>query len=106
MEFLEKNYEWLEERVKSLGDTYIVFDLPGQIELYTNHYSLKNIIRKLTKSGHINLTAIHIIDGICLTDTTKFISTLLLSLTASTGMEMPMLNVLNKINLLADFPRL
>ena len=60
----------------------------------------------MTKTGRINLAAIHIIDGICLTDATKFISTLLLSMTASIGMEMPMLNVINKINLLAEFPKL
>ncbi|CAI2374140.1 unnamed protein product [Moneuplotes crassus] len=106
MEFLEENYEWFEERIKSLGNKYLIFDLPGQIELYTNHFSLRNIIQKLTKSGKINLAAIHIVDGICLTDATKFISTVLLCMNASIGMEMPMIHVLNKINLLADFPRL
>ena len=32
-------------------DDYILFDLPGQVELSTNHPSVKNIIRKLSKSG-------------------------------------------------------
>lgn len=35
MEYLEKNLEWLEEVVEELGDDpYVIFDLPGQIELY------------------------------------------------------------------------
>jgi GPN-loop GTPase len=52
MEYLEENYDWLEERLKELGsDAYVVFDLPGQVELSTNHDSLKRIIQKLTKSG-------------------------------------------------------
>jgi GTPase SAR1 family protein len=52
MEYLEENYDWLEERLKELGhDAYVVFDLPGQVELSTNHESLKRIIQKLTKSG-------------------------------------------------------
>jgi GTPase SAR1 family protein len=52
MEYLEQNYDWLEERLKELGkDAYVVFDLPGQVELSTNHESLKKIVEKLTKSG-------------------------------------------------------
>ena len=38
--------------MKELGkDAYALFDLPGQVELTTNHDSLKGILRKLTKSG-------------------------------------------------------
>lgn len=52
MEYLEANYDWLEERLKELDrDDYVLFDLPGQVELSTNHPSVKNIIRKLTKGG-------------------------------------------------------
>lgn len=52
MEYLEANYDWLEDRLKELDkEDYILFDLPGQVELSTNHPSVKNIIRKLTKSG-------------------------------------------------------
>lgn len=52
MEYLEANYDWLEDRLKELGtDAYVLFDLPGQVELSTNHESLKRIIEKLGKSG-------------------------------------------------------
>ena len=52
MEYLEANYDWLEDRLKELGkDAYVLFDLPGQVELSTNHNSLKHIIEKLGKSG-------------------------------------------------------
>lgn len=52
MEYLEANYDWLEDRLKELGDdVYILFDLPGQVELSTNHESVQHIIRRLTKSG-------------------------------------------------------
>lgn len=53
LEYLEQNYDWLLERLTALSsDTYIVFDLPGQVELSTNHSSLKNIVNKLIKSGY------------------------------------------------------
>jgi GPN-loop GTPase len=52
MEYLEANYDWLEDRLKELGDeAYVLFDLPGQVEISTNHESVKRIIRRLTKSG-------------------------------------------------------
>ena len=52
MEYLEANFDWLEEGLKALGkDAYVLFDLPGQVELSTNHESLKHIVESLTKSG-------------------------------------------------------
>ena len=52
MEYLAANYDWLEERLMELGtDAYVVFDLPGQVELSTNHDSLKTIVGKITQSG-------------------------------------------------------
>lgn len=52
MEYLEANFDWLEEGLNALGkDAYVVFDLPGQVELSTNHDSLKRIVSRLTKLG-------------------------------------------------------
>lgn len=52
IEYLEENFDWLDEKLGALGkDAYVVFDLPGQVELSTNHESLKNIIKRLSKSG-------------------------------------------------------
>jgi GPN-loop GTPase len=52
MEYLEVNYDWLEDRLKELGkDSYVLFDLPGQVELSTNHDSLKRVLQRLSKSG-------------------------------------------------------
>jgi GTPase SAR1 family protein len=52
MEYLEANFDWLEEELKKLHDeTWVVFDLPGQVELSTNHDSLKNIVVRLSKIG-------------------------------------------------------
>lgn len=52
MEYLDANFDWLEARLKELGpDAYVLFDVPGQVELSTNHESLKNIVQRLTKIG-------------------------------------------------------
>ena len=52
MEYLDENFDWLEERLRELGpEAYVLFDLPGQVELSTNHESLKRIVGKLVKFG-------------------------------------------------------
>lgn len=49
LEELEHNFEWLAEGLKELEGDYILFDCPGQVELYTHHNSLRNIFMKLQK---------------------------------------------------------
>jgi GPN-loop GTPase len=50
MEHLEANLDWLEEKLAGLGkDAYVLFDLPGQVELSTVHESLKKIVKRLVK---------------------------------------------------------
>ncbi|KAJ7507121.1 hypothetical protein B0H11DRAFT_1849658 [Mycena galericulata] len=103
MEYLEANYDWLEERLKELGkDAYVLFDLPGQVELSTNHDSLKNIVGKLTKSG-FRLAAVHLCDAHYVTDASKYISVLLLSLRTMLHLELPHINVLSKVDLIAQY---
>ncbi|KAG7449075.1 uncharacterized protein BT62DRAFT_1002624 [Guyanagaster necrorhizus] len=103
MEYLEANYDWLEDRLKELGkDAYVLFDLPGQVELSTNHESVKRIIEWLTKGG-FRLAAIHLCDAHYITDASKYVSVLLLSLRAMLHLELPHVNVLSKIDLISQY---
>lgn len=52
LEELEHNMDWLEAGLKELGDDYVLFDCPGQVELYTHHTSLRNIFYRLQKLGY------------------------------------------------------
>jgi GPN-loop GTPase len=47
MQFLEDNIDWLVEKICNKKCSYFLIDMPGQVELYTNHSSLKNIINML-----------------------------------------------------------
>ena len=49
MEYLEKNMDWLKDQLAKYEDHYILFDCPGQVELYTHHNSVRNILATLTK---------------------------------------------------------
>ncbi|KAJ5423263.1 hypothetical protein N7491_008479 [Penicillium cf. griseofulvum] len=79
LEELENNFDWLENGLKELGDDYILFDCPGQVELFTHHASLRNIFYKIQKMG-IRLIVIHLVDSYTLTLPSMYISALLLSL--------------------------
>ncbi len=52
LEEVEQNADWLEERLAALKDDYVLFDCPGQVELFTHHDSLRRIFHRLTKSGY------------------------------------------------------
>ena len=64
-EYLEANVDWLVDRLDEIlspvdaedqaennldriGE-YVIFDTPGQVELWTNHDSFKKVIEQLTK---------------------------------------------------------
>ena len=48
MEYLEVNFDWLEGWLKELGVDAYVFDLPGQVELSTNH---EKVVKRQTKNA-------------------------------------------------------
>ncbi|KAJ4466308.1 cytoplasmic protein [Lentinula aciculospora] len=110
MEYLEKNFDWLEGRLaelgkedSELGDVYVLFDLPGQVELSTNHESVKRIVDMLRSKCEFRLAAVHLCDAHYVTDAAKYISVLLLSLRTMLQLELPHINVLSKIDLLGNY---
>lgn len=53
LEELEENFAWFEEQLASrLGDDYVLFDCPGQVELFTHHGSLRGIFARVEKLGY------------------------------------------------------
>ncbi|CAO1619482.1 unnamed protein product [Sympodiomycopsis kandeliae] len=104
MEYLEKNIDWLINRLEAITDanSYVVFDLPGQVELSTNHGSLSKVIKTLEKRLDFRLVAVHLLDSSHILDIHKYISLLLLSLRAMLTMELPHINVLSKVDLLGQ----
>ena len=119
MEYLEANFDWLEARLNDLGrDAYVLFDIPGQVELGTIHASLKHIVQKLSKLGFrvrvsfvcpvretdpMQLVTVHLCDAHYVTDPAKYVSVLLLSLRTMLQLELPHINVLSKIDILSQY---
>ncbi|KAB0792320.1 hypothetical protein PPYR_14279 [Photinus pyralis] len=99
MEYLEENYDWLLVKLRALKDSYLIFDMPGQVELYTHHCAIKTVFGKLQEIGY-HLCVVHVVDSHYCSDPTKFISTLLLSLSTMLQIGLPHVNVLSKADLL------
>ncbi|KAM0916942.1 hypothetical protein ACQ4PT_009933 [Festuca glaucescens] len=93
MDYLEKNIDWLEEKLKPLieaecrlpfsstilqlfvvtADHYLLFDFPGQLELFSLHTNARNIINKLIKKLNLRLTAVHLVDAHLCCDPGKYL---------------------------------
>ncbi|KAJ3124786.1 GPN-loop GTPase 2 [Nowakowskiella sp. JEL0407] len=101
MEYLEENLDWLLKKLDTL-DKYILFDCPGQVELYTHHSSMKNILEILIKKDY-RICTVHLIDAHYCTDAFKYISAVMLSLQSMIQLETPHINVLSKVDLIEQF---
>ena len=80
--------------------------MPGQVELYTNHDSLKNIIKILHERVGMQCCATHLVDCSYLMDAHKYLSACVLSMSAKIGFEdAPMINIISKMDLLKKLGR-
>ncbi|KAJ9613008.1 hypothetical protein H2200_002949 [Cladophialophora chaetospira] len=102
---LDSGSGWFEEGLKRLGEDYLLFDCPGQVEIFTHHGSLRRVVARLEKMGY-RFVVVNLIDSYALTLPSLYISTLLLSLRTMLQLDLTHVNVLTKIDNLNKFPRL
>uniref|UniRef100_A0A0D9Z712 GPN-loop GTPase 3 n=1 Tax=Oryza glumipatula TaxID=40148 RepID=A0A0D9Z712_9ORYZ len=103
MEHLEDNLDdWLDEQLDGyLDDDYLVFDCPGQIELFTHVPVLRNFVEHL-KRKNFNVCAVYFLDSQFVSDVTKYISGCMASLSAMIQLELPHINILSKMDLVSN----
>mmetsp|Transcript_2273 Transcript_2273/g.4883 ORF Transcript_2273/g.4883 Transcript_2273/m.4883 type:complete len:413 (+) Transcript_2273:221-1459(+) len=108
MEYLEAHcdevVDMIEEQIREEGDdAYLIFDLPGQMELYTHGTAVPRLLSKLVKVLDLRLVAVQLIDAHYCTEPANFLSAALLGTTVMLRLELPTVNVLSKIDLLANY---
>ncbi|KAH8489744.1 hypothetical protein Peur_058816 [Populus x canadensis] len=103
MEELEDNLDdWLTDELDNyMDDDYLVFDCPGQIELFSHVPVLRNFVEHL-KSKNFNVCVVYLLDSQFITDVTKFISGCMASLSAMVQLELPHVNILSKMDLVTN----
>eukprot|EP00850_Spirogloea_muscicola_P011405 SM000070S21371 [mRNA] locus=s70:505834:508576:- [translate_table: standard] len=103
MEYLEENLDdWFQEQLDDFAeDEYLVFDCPGQIELYSHVPVLRTFVDQLRR-WDFQICAVYLLDSQFASDVTKFISGCLASLSAMIQLELPHVNVLSKMDLVTN----
>eukprot|EP00397_Hematodinium_sp_SG-2012_P049482 GEMP01057074.1.p1 GENE.GEMP01057074.1~~GEMP01057074.1.p1 ORF type:complete len:266 (+),score=33.36 GEMP01057074.1:42-839(+) len=102
MDYLLDNLDWLTDQLEEYGDDeYLLFDCPGQIELYSHVPMMRQLVDELQRRD-FRIVGIYCIDSLFVQDNAKFLAGCLASLTAMMFLELPHLNVLTKCDLLEE----
>ncbi|ODQ67198.1 hypothetical protein NADFUDRAFT_21639 [Nadsonia fulvescens var. elongata DSM 6958] len=106
LEEVEHSIDQFIQKVIDLGKhEYILFDCPGQVELFTHHSTLHKIFKRLEKLDY-RLVVVHLIDSYYIKSPSQYISILLLALRSMLLLDLPHINVLSKIDLLSNYGEL
>lgn len=105
MEYLLKNVSWLENKLDQFIDNdYLVFDLPGQIELYTHFPFMRQLVAKFAQ-WDIRVQALYFLDCQFIADPSKFFGGCITALSAMIQLEVPHINVMSKMDLATNAQR-
>lgn len=100
MEYFAQNFDWLDEAMDDIEEDYIIFDCPGQIELYTHIPVMRQFVDHL-QNLNFRVCGIFIIDAQFMIEASKFVSGVMSALSAMITLEIPHVNVMSKIDLLS-----
>jgi GTPase SAR1 family protein len=100
-EFLMENLDFLTEPLEEVTEDYlIIFDMPGQIELYTHVPILPGLVKTLMHGSlNIRMCAAYLLEATFVIDRPKFFSGTLSAMSAMMMLEMPHVNILSKMDL-------
>ncbi|XP_043385158.1 GPN-loop GTPase 3 isoform X2 [Chelonia mydas] len=100
MEYFANNFDWLEDCLGHVEDDYILFDCPGQIELYTHLPVMKQLVEQL-QQWEFRVCGVFLVDSQFMVESFKFISGVLAALSAMISLEIPQINIMTKMDLLS-----
>jgi len=98
MELLLENIDWLIAEIEKIPkSSYLVFDFPGQAELYSVHDCVEKLVFQLQKK-HIRLCAVYFTEARHAADAHLFTASLLATLSSMLRLALPAVNVLSKLD--------
>lgn len=105
-DYLEEHLEdWLQRELTDFAEEcYFLIDMPGQIELFTQG----SVLRKLTRAlavWDVRCVAVYVLDSHFASDVAKFVSGAMACLSTMTMLELPHVNVLSKVDKIAEEDR-
>lgn len=110
LEIFNESIDFFISRIRELiklsldgQSTYVIFDCPGQTELFTTTPVFKAIFQQLIEKLDFRLCVVSLVDSINLTIPSHWIASLLLTLRSMLQMDLPQINVISKIDLLNGY---
>lgn len=103
--YLMENSDWLEEQLGDVDDDYILFDCPGQIELYTHMTVIRQLVDLLQQRWNFRVCGVFLVDSQFMVDGAKFLSGTMAALSVMVNLELPHINILTKMDLLSKSAR-
>ena len=105
LQFLLDNLDFLMTPLESLTENYlIIFDMPGQVELYTHSPILPGLFKHLRHSPlNFNLCATYLLESSFIIDQAKLFAGTLSAMSAMLLLEMPHINVISKMDLVTSY---
>lgn len=108
IEYLLQNLDWLEIETKIIKsknyETYFLFDLPGQIELFTHHEGIRKMVRKF-KRNNFSFSTLILSDSFFWYDKTNFHILALSNLMMVFNTETAFFHILTKTDLVKMFQK-
>lgn len=102
-EYLAANTDWLLKALVPHRGKYWLFDMPGQVELSTHNDAIRGLLAALTRGGGVRLAAVNLVDAAHCADVGKWVAALLVSITVMFQVELPIVNVLSKVDLVEAY---
>ncbi|MHA2405434.1 MAG: PRK13768 family protein [Candidatus Hermodarchaeia archaeon] len=99
IDLISSHLETLQEEIKDLGVDFLLFDTPGQIELFAFRETGPLIVSSL---GEESRMLIYLVDAALAKSPAGLISSLLLSASVLVRFNLPQLNVLSRSDLLSE----
>lgn len=109
IESLNESIDLFVLQIKSLVKeerAYVVFDCPGQVELFTHHSALFKVFKRLERELDMRFCVVNLIDCFYITSPSQYVSILLLALRSMLMMDLPHINVFSKIDKLKNYGEL
>eukprot|EP00759_Apiculatamorpha_spiralis_P028717 PhF_6_TR31198/c0_g1_i1/m.45755/K06883/K06883; uncharacterized protein len=91
---------WFTDNFGQYDDDYILFDFPGQVELFAQIPIVPKFIEKLQRSGYLVAMVFLLDSQTAVSDNHKYVSACLIALGAMVAVEVPFLSFLTKTDLL------
>lgn len=96
---------WLSEQLGDYAEDFVIFDMPGQVEVLSNEPAVPAFVHILQQEGYAT-TVLYLLDALATTaDSGKFISGCMFSLSSMVCFDCPFINVLSKCDLLTSTMR-